>query len=176
MKKLLYFHLIALFFLFSGTVYGEADLKIGYVSMNKAINLSNEGKRSKKFLEAQADQSRKFLKTKEKELLRKEQELKNNIMLNQEAKVQKQMEISKLKQELRNDLAKAQKSFREDEARHTSKIFKDLVAVVDKIAKRDKFDLIIEYSVKQTILFSKYRMEDITDKVTEEYNKLQSLK
>lgn len=176
MIKYLIFLLISISLTVPNSVYAEKALKIGYVNMNKAINLSNEGKRSKKFLEAQAKQTQKLLKTKEQELIIKEKELKENILLNQETKTKKQLEIVKLRQELRREITKAQSNLRKDEVRHTSKIFKDLVTIVNKIAEEEEFDLILEYNLKQTILFSRYEMLDITDKLTETYNKIQSLK
>lgn len=172
MKKLI---LVTIITLMATVAFGQAMLKVGYVSMNKAINLSNEGKRSKKFLEVQARQTQSLLKAKEQDLLKKEAELKNNIMLNQNAKNLKRQEIAELKKELREELAKAQKSIRQDEMRHSTKIFKDLVVVIKEIAKEEKFDLILEFNIKQTILFSKYEMIDLTDKATERYNKLQSI-
>ncbi|MFH2129273.1 MAG: OmpH family outer membrane protein [bacterium] len=172
MKKLI---LIMGFILLTTAAFGQAVLKVGYVNMNKAINLSNEGKRSKKFLEVQARRSQALLKSKEQDLLNKEAELKNNIMLNQEARAQKQQEIVQMKNELRDELTKAQNSIRQDEVRHTTKIFKDLVLVINDIAKEENFDLILEFNIKQTILFSKYEMIDITDKVTERYNSIQTI-
>lgn len=155
--------------------FGQVMLKVGYVSMNKAINLSNEGKRSKKLLEVQARQTQNLLKEKEQDVLKKEEELKNNIMLNQNAKNQKRQEIANLKKELREELNKAKNSIRQDELRHSTKIFKDLVVVIKEIAKEENFDLILEFNVKQTILYSKYEMIDLTEKATERYNKLQSI-
>lgn len=175
MKKLLLTTIICLLVSTTGLAKDAVDLKIGYVHMNKVINTSNEGKRKKKLLEAQARQSQKLLKMKEDELRAKERDLKENIMLNEEAKANKQAEINQLVKELREEVAKAQNSFRKDEARHTANIFKDLVKIVEKIAADEKFDLILEYNVIQAIIYSKYNMIDITDKVTAEYNKIQSL-
>lgn len=172
MKKLI---LMTIFILLTTVVFGEVVLKVGYVNMNKAINLSNEGKRSKKFLEVQARRTQSLLKEKEQEVLKKEAELKNNIMLNQNARALKGQEIANLKKDLREELSKAQNSIRQDEMRHSTKIFKDLVLVIKEIAKEENFDLILEFNVKQTILFSRYEMIDITEKATERYNKLQSI-
>ena len=84
--------------------------------------------------------------------------------------------MNRKRQEFRQEVTKAQKSFRQDEARHTANIFKDLVVVVKKIATEDKFDLVLEFNVTQSILYSKYNLVDITEQVTAEYNKIQSLK
>jgi outer membrane protein len=176
MKKWLV--VLIMFFLVGSCAYAieASDLKIGIVNMNKVINMSNEGKRKKKMLEAQARQTQKLLKMKEEELRAMEKDLKDNIMLNAAAKAQKQSELNKKRQEFRQDVNKAQKSFRQDEARHTSNIFKDLVVVVKKIATDEKFDLVLEFNITQSILYTKYNLVDITEKVTAEYNKIQSLK
>jgi len=176
MKKWFLLIVTCFFVSATGLAIESEDLKIGYVSMNTVINKSNEGKRKKKLLEAQARQTQKLLKMKEDELRAKEKDLKENIMLNAETKAKKKSEIINLRKELRAEVAKAQKSFRQDEARHTANIFKDLLGVVNKIAVDEKFDLILEFSVKQTILYSKYKMIDITEKVTKEYDRIQSLK
>lgn len=171
MKKLF---LVLCGILLATTVFGQATIKVGYVNMNKAINLSSEGKRSKQFLEVQVRRTQATLQEKEKELKQKEADLNNNIMLNQEAKEQKRQELIQLQQEFRKEVADAQNSMRQDEIRHTTKIFKDLVLVIKDIAKEEGFDLVLEFNVQQTILYSKYEMIELTDKVTERYDRMQS--
>lgn len=102
--------LILCFFLFSTTGFSQAVMKVGYVNMNKAIHLSKEGKKMKKYLEAQAQQLQGALKLKEQEVIQKETGLKNNILLNQQARSQKQKEIGQMKQALQKELGKAQKA------------------------------------------------------------------
>jgi len=167
---------VALFFflLSSHQIFAAPKLKIAYVNMNEAINLSNEGKRSRKFLEAQANQTKQSLQKREQELRSKESDLRNMIMLSPDAKAKKEVELVEMSQKLRKAVAEAQTSFREDESRHTSKIFSDLKSVVNTVAAAGNYDLVLENSLKQTILFSKYTMIDITDEVIKRYNKLQS--
>ena len=172
MKKWLLLLLVSMLIGSNVSAIEKSDLKIGFVNMNKVINLSNEGKRKKKMLEAQARQTQKLLKMKENELRAMEKDLKENIMLNAEAKTKKQAELNRKTQEFRQEVAQAQKSFRQDESRHTANIFKDLKVVVKKIATEEKFDLVLEFNVTQSILYSKYTIADITDKVIDEYNKI----
>lgn len=172
MKRLL---LLLCCILLTTSAFGQETLKVGYVNMNTAINQSKEGKRSKKFLEMQARRAQDALKSREQELKQMESELRNNIMLNQEAKAKKQKEIEQKKAELRKELASAQKGMRQDELRHTTKIFKDLVLVIKEIAEEEGFDVILEFNVKQTILYSRFKMTDLTDKVTERYDRIQAI-
>lgn len=172
---------IALIFLglivgLTGLVSAQSALKVGYVNMNQAINESNEGKRSKKFLEAQFEQSKQLLGMKRNEVEAKEKELNASMMLSEAAKAQKRQEIEALKKALMAEVQKEQNNFRQDEARHTKKIFEDLVSVVNKVAKAENYDVVLEFNIKQTILYSRYEMNDITGKVIEEYNKLQTIK
>ncbi|MCP4297838.1 MAG: OmpH family outer membrane protein [Proteobacteria bacterium] len=158
------------------SVFAESQLKIAYVNLNRAINLSNEGKRSKTFLEAQAQETRKGIQNLENDLKQKESDLSNMMMLTPEARGQKELEISQMKLDLRNRVAKAQKDFRADEARHTGKIFEDIKAVIKTMATKEKYDLVLEYSLRQTLLFSKYTIVDITDTVINAYNQQQTIK
>ncbi len=96
-------------------------------------------------------------------------------MLSEATKSQKRVEIEALKKSLMEEAQKEQNSFRKDEGRHTKKIFEDLVSVVNKVSKEQKFDLVLEFNIKQTILYSRFEMNDITAKVIEEYNKLQAI-
>ncbi len=169
--------LVALLLLFStGSVFAKPELKIAYVNLNKAINLSNEGKRSKTFLEVQAQETRKDIQNKEKELKEKEASLKNLMMLTQEARDQKELEISQLKHDLRTMVTKAQKDFRADEARHTGKIFEEIKIIINNIAAAEEYDLVLEYSLRQTLLYSTYKIEDITDAVIKAYNQQHTIK
>jgi len=164
--------LILCFFLFATTGFSQAVMKVGYVNMNKAIHLSIEGKKMKKYLKAQAQQLQGALKLKEQEVIQKETGLKNNMMLNQQARSQKQKEIGQMKQALQQELGKAQKILRQDEMRRTTKIFTALKLVIAEIAKAENYDLILELNVVQTILYSKYQMTDITVKVTERFDSM----
>lgn len=168
--------LTGILLLLTTSVSAETALKIGYVNMNKAINESDEGKRSKQFLETQFEQSRKALDQKRFTIQTKEEELSTSLMLSEASKKAKREEVERLKHELNEEIKKEQATFRQDEARHTQKIFQDLVSVIKTVAAAEKFDVVLEFNVSQTILYSKYTFSDITDKVILEYNKLQVIK
>ncbi|MDH5559940.1 MAG: OmpH family outer membrane protein [Deltaproteobacteria bacterium] len=171
---------IILFFLLLAWItpaaFAENDMKIAIVDMNRAINISTEGVKSKKLLEAQFAQTQNFLKQKEVELIKKEQEIQTMAMMTPELKSKKEQELMQLREELRRDLAKAQQDLRNDENRHTGKIFNELIEVVNKISKKKKFDLVLESRISQGILYSKFKTDDLTDQVIDEYNKLNKAK
>lgn len=166
--------LLSIFFAFSVSVSAEVNLKIGYVNMNKAINESDEGRRSKNFLESQFKETKKQLDQKKMVIQSKERELSESLMLSEAARKEKREEIEQLKRELAQEAKQLQNQMRQDESRHTQKILKDLVSVVKSVALAEDYDAIIEYNIRQTIIYSKHDITDITDKVILEYNKRQS--
>mgnify|MGYP006286972253 CR=1 FL=1 len=166
--------LLSIFFAFSVSVSAEVTLKIGYVNMNKAINESDEGRRSKNFLESQFKETKKELDQKKMVIQSKERELSESLMLSEAAKKEKREEIEQLKRELAQEAKQVQNQMRQDESRHTQKILKDLVSIVKSVAQAEDYDAIIEYNIRQTIIYSKHDITDITDKVILEYNKRQN--
>ena len=136
---------------YSFSALAQSVLKVGYVNMNRAINQSDEGKRSRKFLEAQYEQTKRLLDVKKQTIQLKEKELSESLMLNEEAKAQKRQEIDQLKKELVTEAKKEQDGFRKDEQRHTKKIFEDLLSVVKKIAAAENYDVVLEFNVSQRI-------------------------
>ncbi len=167
--------LAILFLAFSFSAYAQAALKVGFINMNKAINESNEGKRSKKFLESQFAKTKQDLDKKKAAIEEKERELANSMMLTEETKKAKRQEIQRLKKDLAEEAKRMQKSFRQDEARHTKNILQDILSVVKTVAAADEYDVVLEYNMSQAILYSKYPFKDITEKVILEYNKLQNI-
>jgi len=154
----------------------QTTLKLGLINMNRAINESDEGKRSKQFLETQFEQTKRNIDQKKMEIAKMEKDLSESMMLNESAKKAKQDEIDQRKKDLVEEVKKEQNSFRQDEARHTQKIFQDLVSVVKSVAEAEHYDAIFEYTVAQGIIYTKYDITDITEKVILEYNKLQAIK
>jgi len=152
----------------------KAALKVAVVDMNAALNNSEAGKRSKKILLADKDQMEDSLKAQETELKQRAEDLKNNLLLNEQAKAQREGELRDLDRKLREAVQKAQKDLQEKERRYTEAIFSEIKTVIGLIARDEKFDLVLERSASQVILFSEFQMTDITDKVIARYNTIQS--
>jgi outer membrane protein len=152
---------------------GPENLKIGVVDMNKALNESAAGARSKNILLTAKNQKENELKAKEQELIKLRSELQTNIMLTAEAKARKEQEMQDREQSLRREVQKAQQELQSQERKLTESIFLELKTVLDQVAKEGRFDLVLEQNASQVILYHKAPFIDITDKVIEEYNKFQ---
>ncbi|HUJ75306.1 MAG TPA: OmpH family outer membrane protein, partial [bacterium] len=142
-----------------------AELRIAVVNMNKALNTSESGERSKKLLLAARAQKESELKAKEADLRTMEDQAKNNIMLTDEARAQKQKELQQKEAELRQDVATAQQDLQNQERQLTESIFTQLRTVIAQVAKEQKYDLVLEQAASQVILYSSYKFVDITDEV-----------
>jgi outer membrane protein len=153
-----------------------ADLKIGVVNMNRAINSSDSGERSKKILLASKSQKENELKAREAQLRKLVDEARSNMMLSDAAKQQKEKDLRDKENDLRQEVQNAQRDLQEQERKLTDSIFVELKTVIAVLAQEKKYDLILEQAASQVILFSQFKLDDITEEVIERYNKIQAKK
>ncbi len=153
---------------------GLEGLKIGVVNINAAMNRSAAGERSKNILLASKSQKENELKAKEAELRQLRDDLKNNIMLTDDARSRKEKELREQERALRKEVQQAQKELQIRERKLTESIFIELKTVIDEIAKEEKYDLILEQNASQVILYSSAKFDNITERVIERYNKFQA--
>ncbi|MDH5751435.1 MAG: OmpH family outer membrane protein [Deltaproteobacteria bacterium] len=151
-------------------------VKIGVVNINQALNESEAGKRSKNLLLAAQKQKENELKGKEEHLTKLSEELQNSMMLSDEARRSKEMELREKERALRQEVQRAQQELQEQERKLTESIFAELKTVLAEIAREEKFDIVLEQNASQVILFHSEPFTDLTDKVIERYNKLASAK
>jgi len=144
-------------------------MKVAIIKMNEALNSSEAGKKSKNLLEAKGAKMQAQLKTKEDKLMQLKKDLDNNLV-NAETRRKKAMEFENLQKDYMEERQKLEMDLKGDEQKYTETIFKDLKTVVEQVAKNKNYDLVIEYSVSTAILFSKLKMDDITDEVLSLYN------
>lgn len=149
-----------------------AGLKIGVVNMNRALNLSEAGRRSKNILLVSKTQRQSELEDKGKELKEFRESIENNILLTAAARADKEKELNRRTAELRSEVQNAQRELQGKERKITESIFTQLRTVISLVAKEEKFDLVLDKGAAQVILFSRYKFTDITDKVIERFNGL----
>ncbi len=153
-----------------------AEMKVAVVNMQRAINTSEAGERSKKILIASKTQKENELKGKETAFRKLVDDTRSNMMLSDAAKAQKEKELRDKEGELRQEVQNAQRDLQEQERKLTDSIFAELRTVIGLIAQEKKYDIVLEQAASQVILFSNFKLDDITDEVVERYNKIQSKK
>lgn len=152
-----------------------AGLRIAVVDLNTALNESEAGKRSKKILRADKAQMESELKAKETSLKEAREELDNNILLTGAARAEREVELRNMERQLRNAVQQAQKELQDKERRYTETIFNELKTVINLVSKEDGWDIVLEKASSQVILYSRFEMADITDKVIERYKQIQTV-
>lgn len=148
----------------------EAEIKIGIVDLQKALNESEAGKQAKKNLEEIIKAKQKQIDQKGKEIEKLKEEIdKQSSVLSEKALRQKQDELDRKMRDYKRFVQDAQDEVKRKEAQLTEEILKELRKVIYEIGKEEKFTLILE-KVEGVILYTDEAV-DITQKVIERYNK-----
>jgi len=147
-------------------------LDIGVVDLNKALNQSESGIRSKNILERRGRQKQQEFKLEELELRKLAEDLRNNPLLTPKAKANKEKELIARQQKMRENVRSIEQEMRIEERRLTDVIFKELKTVIRSISIKEKLDLVLEKNAAQVILYMKEDTTDFTQKVIDAYNEL----
>ena len=150
-------------------VFAADPPKIGYVDMQKALNLCEAGQEAKKFINGEVEKVSKSLEGKQKELNKIRDDLeKRGSVMNETVRREKEKEYqAKLR-----DLQRLQRDFEEDIRRkdreYTDKVLRDLARIVQTLGEEGKYTLILEPNQATIIYISKGL--DLTDEVIRKAN------
>lgn len=125
--------------------FALADLKIGYVDLQRALNEVQEGKAAKARLQARLEKSQAQL-DKEKEALRvKQEELEKKRLAMDEATLRQRLEeLDKEMMRYSNLAAQLQRELAEEERQVTQEIFGRMRKIIGEIAEKEGFDFVFE--------------------------------
>jgi outer membrane protein len=152
-----------------GTV-AAAEVKIGFVDMQKAIQESSAGKKAKKELEEDFNKKKKDLEKKEADLKKLNEDFeKKSMVLSDDIRTKKQQELQQEMLKYRDLVGKSQLEIQKRERELTSPIIENLRKILDGIAEKDGFTVILEKS-EQSVLWAKKDI-DLTDRLIQEYEK-----
>ncbi len=146
----------------------DAQVKLGYVDMNRALNEVNEGRTAKAQLEADGKAKKNKLEIMQNELKKMKDDLdKQRLILSKEALTEKEAQFQQKFFELQKTSMEFEQSFAEKEANFIKPISEKLQRVIAKIGQQEGYALIVPsamalYSLPGT---------DLTDKVISAYNK-----
>lgn len=148
----------------------RADVKIGYVDMQKAIQETTEGKKAKKELEKEFNAKKEELAKKEANIKKMQEdfEKKKNVLAD-EAKQQKAAELQQEMMKYRDVMGQSQLNLQKKEQELTRPILEKLQDVLEKVAKEGGYTVILEKS-EQSVLWAKKEI-DLTDEVVKNFEK-----
>jgi outer membrane protein len=160
--------LIAMSLILSAAI-ANAETKIGFVDMQKAIQATAAGKKAKTELEGDFNKKKKDLEKKEADLKKMGEDLeKKKSVLSEEALGKKQAEFQEEMMKYRDVVGKSQVEIQKKERELTAPILEKMKKVIGKMAKDKGYTLILENS--QMVLFATAD-SDLTDEVVKSFEK-----
>lgn len=157
--------------LFFGTALGAEVAKIGIVDFQRIIDTSNAGKRSAVEIKSQGKKMEQILKEKEAEVeeLKKTLE-KKALVMNEDALEEKERSLRIKTNDFKSLRKRYLDTLKELNLKLSNRIKEDVFEIVEEIGKQGGYLLILEHRVGGVVYAP--NSIDITDKVIEEYNVL----
>lgn len=155
-------------FLIAGVAH--AEIKIGYIDMQKAIQETSAGKKAKKDLEEDYNKKKKEIEKKEADLKKMNEDLeKKALVLSDEVRAKKQQDMQKEMLQYRELVGKSQMDIQKREQELTKPIIEGLRKVMGEIAEKDGYTVILERS-EQSVMWAKKEI-DLTSRIITEFEK-----
>ncbi len=146
-----------------------ADLKIGYVDLQKALNEVDEGKSAKAVLKRDFDEKQKELDRKQEELKRMRADLdKQSVVMSDQARREKEEEFQRKAMETQGRFLELQKELSGREREVTRGIFDKMGVLIREIAEAEGFTMVFE-KTDAGLLYAPPAL-DITNELIRKYN------
>ncbi|MCC6276561.1 MAG: OmpH family outer membrane protein [Oligoflexia bacterium] len=147
-----------------------AEVKVGTIDMQKAIQTTEAGKKAKKELESEFEKKKKDLQTKESDLKKMSEDLqKKSMVLSDEVRQKKQLEFQEQMVKYRELVGKSQMEIQERERSLTQPIVEKLRKILSEIGEKDGYTVILE-KAENSVMWAPKTL-DLTDRVVGEFNK-----
>lgn len=148
---------------------GAAELKIGYVDLQRALNESDAGKQAKEKFKAQVDKLQNELKKKKDQLdaMKEQLEKKSSVMKEDEARNLEKDYQRKLR-DFERDYKDSQGELQQKDNELTVSLLKELQVVIEAFGKQNGYSLILEQS-SSSVLYGSPEF-DLTEQIIARYN------
>ena len=145
----------------------RAEQKIAYVDLQRALNEIEEGKAAKASLKREFDQKQKMLDEKKSEFDRLRGDFEKQAMvMSEQARKDKQLELEKKGGELQGFFVQLQKELSEREREATRGIFDKMHAIVREIADSEGVAMVVQ---AEALVYATPSL-DITNELVRKYN------
>lgn len=162
--------ILALVFATAGLTAHAADIKVGTIDMQKAIQETAAGKKAKKELEDEFNKKKKDLDKREADIKKMGEDFeKRSMAMNEDARAKKQGELQGEMRKYQELAAKSQMEIQKRERDLTQPIVTKLRTILEDIAKKEDYTVILEKS-EQSVMFAKKDI-DLTERVVKDYDK-----
>ena len=146
------------------SVQAEAQLKVGVVDLQKAMEMTEEGKKAKDVFKNEVEKIQRDLKTRQDELNKLKEELeRQSLLLSETARYDKEKSYQDKLKDFKRVYEDYQEEMRRKDAELSEKILRQLVEIIEALGEKEKYDLILEKT--QSAVLYKSPKVDITDAV-----------
>lgn len=153
-----------------GASLHAAEVKFGYVDLNRAIQNTSLGKKIKSDIESEYNKRKKDIETRQADIRKMGEDLeKKRAVLSEEAMAKKQADINEEMMKFNELVRKSQEEFGKKQADLTAPVLEKMKKIMDKVAKDDAFTMIFEKN-EQSVLWARADM-DLTDRIVKEFEK-----
>jgi outer membrane protein len=165
MKRL---SIIVLALILGATTAAAADIKLGYVNLQKALSESAAGQAAKTKMEGEIADIEDQVKQRQEDLQALQDSLKKQMgMLSVEAKEEKQIEFEQRVRDYQRYVKDKQDEIKAREERYTQQILRDLGQMVVTLSEEEGVSMMMEMS---QLVYAAPEL-DYTDKLIEMYDK-----
>lgn len=159
---------VFLLLFFVEPVWAQEKIRLGLVDVQRAISVSQAGKRARKQFQAEIKKVEADLRKEKQEIERLKSDLdKKSPLLKEDERRKLEKEFQKRYVAYQRRMRDFQEELRQREREMTDKILKELEKIVFELGKSEKFTLILEGS---QLLYGDQGI-DITNKVIELYDR-----
>lgn len=145
----------------------QADAKLAYVDLQRALNEVDEGKAAKASLKREFDQKQKLLDEKKTEFDRLRAELEKQAMvMSEDARKQRQGDLERKGMELQGFFVQLQKELSEREREATRGIFDKMHGIVREIADQEGVAMVVQ---AEALVYGAPAL-DVTNELVRKYN------
>jgi outer membrane protein len=141
-----------------------AEIKVGIVDLQRALNESLAGKKAKEQFKVEFDKMQGSLKGEKDRLDKMKDDLeKQSVVLKADERKTKAEEFDRRTRDLRRKLEDSDAELRKKDQELTGDILKDLAEVIQEIGQRDNYTVVLENSSSSVLYGAK--SIDMTDEV-----------
>ncbi len=146
-----------------------AEMKIAYIDLQKALNLSEAGKDAKDKINERVKQFEALLETSRNDLEKMQQELeKQALLLSESARAEKERNYQQKVKEFQRFTKDAQEELQQQDADFTRSILRDMMSIVQTLGKKQGYSLILE-KTESSVLYASDSI-DITEAMIKEFD------
>jgi outer membrane protein len=150
----------------------QAQNKVGVISIQNAIVSTKDGQKAAGELETRSAPKRKVLESKQSEINSlKDQLQKGTSVLSESAKQNLYRDIDSKTKSLNRDMEDAEAEFQQDQQKVLQELGQRMMAIIDKYAKENGYNLILDVSSPQTPVLYASNAIDITKEIIDLYDK-----